>query len=78
MTYRIAYLESERGWGQKLEHGREFQNYDDAKAIFDLEMKQFLVHSEDKAPDYYFRPDHIEMCVDGKWMKFGSDWTTCI
>jgi len=48
--WKVAIIESERGWGQKVDEVREFKSYEDAK-IFQLEFNK--QNDKDCVPDWY-------------------------
>ena len=46
--FKVALIESERGWGQKVDEIREFDTYDEAEKF----IKEFNAENvEDKVPD---------------------------
>jgi hypothetical protein len=48
--WKVAIIESERGWGQKIDEVREFESYEDAKRFqvdFNKDNTELVV------PDWY-------------------------
>ena len=48
--WKVTIIESERGWGQKVDEVCEFKSYEDAK-IFQLEFNK--QNDKDYVPDWY-------------------------
>ncbi len=48
--WKVTIIESERGWGQRVDEVKEFKSYEDAKKF---QMKFNSSNNEDCAPDWY-------------------------
>lgn len=58
--FKVALIESERGWGQKVDEIREFDTYDEAEKF----IKEFKAENvEDNVPDWYMyaRPANFKL-----------------
>lgn len=48
--WQVLIIESERGWGQRIDETRTFEDYDEAVAF----VKKYNAHNNlDKVPDWY-------------------------
>lgn len=52
MKFRVTVIESERGWGQKVDEVREFDSYEEAAKYRDSVNKQ---NTAPTAPDIYWQ-----------------------
>lgn len=50
MTIKVLIIESERGWGQKIDEIKEFDDYPSAKAFCD---KYNSANDQPTVPDWY-------------------------
>jgi hypothetical protein len=58
--FKVAIIESERGWGQKIDEVREFDNYEEAvKFIKDHNAE----NNEDQVPDIYWRAEPANFTI---------------
>ena len=48
--WKVTIIESERGWGQRVDEVKEFKSYEDAKR-FQLDFNK--QNDEDFVPDWY-------------------------
>jgi hypothetical protein len=48
--WKVAIIESERGWGQRVDEVKEFKTYEEAKAF---QIKFNAENIEDSVPDWY-------------------------
>ena len=48
--WKVAIIESERGWGQKVDDVKSFETYEKAK---EFQLKFNESNNEDWAPDWY-------------------------
>ena len=48
--WTVAIIESERGWGQKVDEVKEFDDYDEAK---DFVIEYNSRNTSDTVPDWY-------------------------
>jgi hypothetical protein len=48
--WKVTIIESERGWGQRVDEVKEFKSYEDAKKF---QIKFNSANIEDYAPDWY-------------------------
>lgn len=55
---KVNIIESERGWGQKVDEVREFKTYEDALAFVDDFNKD---NNKDKVPDWYMYAEIVGM-----------------
>lgn len=58
--FKVAIIESERGWGQKVDEVREFETYDQAVSF----IKDFNKDNNEAAvPDWYMyaRPSNFDV-----------------
>lgn len=54
MKWRVKVIESERGWGQKVDSIKEFDSYEEAKAF----QAEFNSHNNKTVvPDWYMYAD---------------------
>lgn len=52
--FKVNVIESERGWGSKIDETLEFETYEQAEAcIREINSK----NTEDEAPDLYWRAE---------------------
>lgn len=57
--FKVTVIESERGWGQKVDEVREFDTYDEAAEFRDSINKQ---NTSPAAPDIYWQAsDPVEV-----------------
>lgn len=55
-AYRVDIIESERGWGQKVDEVKYFETQEEARDF----CKQFNArNTESVAPDWYMRADYV-------------------
>lgn len=55
-AYKVNIVESERGWGSKIDEVKYFDNEQEAKDF----CKEFNAkNDEDYVPDWYMRADYI-------------------
>ena len=50
----VTIIESERGWGQRVDEVKEFDDYDEAKAFMD---KFNSKNDKEEVPDWYMRAE---------------------
>lgn len=56
-AYRVDIIESERGWGQKIDETKYFDNEQEAREfVHDYNM---LYNSEKKVPDWYMVAEYV-------------------
>lgn len=70
--FRVWYMESERGWGQKYWPGKEHEFLAEAQAEFtrcNLENDEQFIR-EKRVPDYYIQAERIETLVNGRWVTY--------
>lgn len=48
--WKVTIIESERGWGQRVDEVKEFETYENAKKF---QIKFNAVNNEDHVPDWY-------------------------
>ena len=56
VAYRVDIIESERGWGQKLDESRFFDTEADALSFC---KKYNACNTEEVAPDWYMQANYI-------------------
>ena len=56
VAYRVGIIESERGWGQKLDESRFFDTETDALSFC---KKYNTYNTEEVAPDWYMQANYI-------------------
>lgn len=65
--YRVVVIESEKGWGQKVDEVRDFKTLEEAEAF------RKIIHSAntaDAAPDIYWRAEEPRLVdLDAKGAK---------
>lgn len=66
--WKVTIIESERGWGQRVDEVKEFKDYETAKK-FQLEFNSHNV--EDEAPDWYMvaRDPVFDSTEIDAWLK---------
>lgn len=55
MSYKVYMIESERGWGSRLDETKEFPTEEEAITFADTYNKTYNNQSE--VPDWYIRAD---------------------
>lgn len=70
--FRVLYVESERGWGQKTFTGPEREYLAEAQAEYSKcnaeNLADYAVTGT--VPDYYIQAEGIETLVEGKWVRY--------
>ncbi len=54
--HRVNIIESERGWGQKIDEVKTFDTKDEALAFCNKFNER---NNEDTVPDWYMRADYV-------------------
>lgn len=54
--YRVDIIESERGWGQKLDETKYFDNEPEARAFCKLYN---ATNTQQTAPDWYMQAEYV-------------------
>jgi hypothetical protein len=57
VAYRVDIIESERGWGQKVDETIYFDNEAEAKEY--VRAYNLQHNTADSAPDWYMRADYV-------------------
>jgi hypothetical protein len=67
--WKVTIIESERGWGQRVDEVKEFKDYEDAKK-FQIDFNK--QNNKDAVPDWYMvaeDPFFDSIAVDKKLMN---------
>ena len=56
MTTKVVIIESERGWGQRIDETKEFPTYEEAVAFCEEFNKD---NNQSTVPDWYMRADIV-------------------
>lgn len=54
--FKVNVIESERGWGQRIDEKREFDTYDEAETFLKEVNDQ---NKEDSVPSIYWRAERV-------------------
>jgi hypothetical protein len=57
VAYRVDIIESERGWGQKIDETKYFDNELEAKAF--VQRYNDTYNTAREVPDWYMRADYV-------------------
>ena len=62
--YRVVYLESEKGWGSKIEHSGVYEVFEHALDAYKRAQPDSVSSKSREVPDYYYISTGIEQLTE--------------